>query len=312
MASPGGSLDNGLIPFYTTQFSTNLELLLQQKGSKLRGKVAEGFHVGKMASPINQIGPVSMRAPAGRFAPKARVDAALTRPWVFPIQGEIDQLIDTFDELQTIIDPKSGYTEAASNAAGRYWDDGIIANATGTAQRGQDASALTSESFTSTYQIAATFGASAANGLSVAKLIECKRLMRHYHNDLEMDQATLVIGSQQESDLLNLVQVVSTEFNDRPVLVDGMVKRFLGYDIVLSERLPQTTVNTTRGVLAFVKSGLYLGIWKDTENKVFQRPDLSSNPWDLSTTLMYGAVRTQLGKVFQILCADTTGADITP
>ena len=306
------SLDNGLIPFYTTQFSTNLELLLQQKGSKLRGKVAEGFHVGKMASPINQIGPVSMRAPAGRFAPKARVDAALTRPWVFPIQGEIDQLIDTFDELQTIVDPKSGYTEAASNAAGRYWDDGIIANATGTAQRGQDASALTSESFTSTYQIAATFGASAANGLSVAKLIECKRLMRHYHNDLEMDQATLVIGSQQESDLLNLVQVVSTEFNDRPVLVDGMVKRFLGYDIVLSERLPQTTVNTTRGVLAFVKSGLYLGIWKDTENKVFQRPDLSSNPWDLSTTLMYGAVRTQLGKVFQILCADTTGADITP
>ena len=306
------SLDNGLIPFYTTQFSTNLELLLQQKGSKLRGKVAEGFHVGKMASPINQIGPVSMRAPAGRFAPKARVDAALTRPWVFPIQGEIDQLIDTFDELQTIVDPKSGYTEAASNAAGRYWDDGLIANATGTTQRGQDASALTSESFTSTYQIAATFGASAANGLSVAKLIECKRLMRHYHNDLEMDQATLVIGSQQEADLLNLVQVVSTEFNDRPVLVDGMVKRFLGYDIVLSERLPQTTVNTTRGVLAFVKSGLYLGIWKDTENKVFQRPDLSSNPWDLSTTLMYGAVRTQLGKVFQILCADTTGADITP
>ena len=65
-------------------------------------------------------------------------------------------------------------------------------------------------------------------------------------------------------------------------------------------------------MLAFVKSGLYLGIWKDTENKVFQRPDLSSNPWDLSTTLMYGAVRTQLGKVFQILCADTTGADITP
>ena len=307
-----GSFDAGLIPLYTTQFSTNMELLLQQKGSKLRGKVAEGFHVGKMASPINQVGPVAMKAPVGRYATKVPVFASLTRPWVFPIPGEIDQYIDTFDELQTLVDPKNSYTEAAANATGRYWDDGLIANATGTAQRGQDASALTGETFTSGFQISASFGGGSACGLSVAKLIEAKRLLRHYHNDLEMDAPCLVIGSQQESDLLNLVQVVSTEFNDRPVLVDGRIQRFLGYDIVLSERLPQTTVNVTRGVLAFVKSGLYLGIWKDTDNKIFQRPDLSGNPWDISTTAMYGAVRTQLGKVFQVLCADTTGADITP
>ena len=307
------STDSGLIQFFTTQFSTNLELLLQQRGSKLRGKVAEGFHVGKQASPINQIGAVSMRAPTGRFAPKARVDATLTRPWVFPIAGEIDQLIDSFDELQTIVDPKSGYTEAASYAAGRYWDDGLILQATGTTQRGQDAGSLTAETFNTTnYQISATFGASAANGLSVAKIIEAKRILRHYHNDLEMDPPTLVIGSQQESDLLNQVQVVSTEFNDKPVLVDGRITRFLGFDVVLSERLTQTTVNVTRGVLCFVRSGLYLGIWREVENKIFQRAELSSNPWDLSTVMMYGAVRTQNGKVLQILCADTTGSDITP
>ena len=34
-----GSFDPGLIPLYTTQFSTNLELLLQQQGSLLRGRV---------------------------------------------------------------------------------------------------------------------------------------------------------------------------------------------------------------------------------------------------------------------------------
>jgi hypothetical protein len=307
------STDAGLIPFYTTQFSTNLELLLQQKGSKLRGRVAEGFHVGKMASPINQVGAISMRAPAGRFAPKGRVDAPLTRPWIFPVPGEVDQLIDSFDELQTAVTVKSGYVEAASNAAGRYWDDGLIVSATGTVQRGQDAASLASETFDTTkFQIASTFGASSAGGLSVAKMIEVKRILRHYHNDLEMDPPTMVIGSQQESDLLNLVEVVSTEYNDRPVLVDGNVKRFLGFDIVLSERLPQTTAGSVRGVLAFVKSGLYLGIWKDSTTQIFQRPELSGNPWDISTTLMYGATRTQLGKVIQVLCADTTGADITP
>lgn len=308
-----GSTDAGLIPLYTTQFATNLELLLQQMGSKLRGRCREGFHVGKMASPVNQIGAISLKQPSGRYTPKNRTDAQFVRRWVFPQEGEIDQLIDSFDELQTIVDPKSQYTENAANAVGRGWDDTLIAAATGTAQLGQDASALTSETFsTSSFQIASTFGASAACGLTVAKLIEAKRVFRHFHNDLETDQLTVVIGSQQESDLLNQVQVVSTEFNDRPVLVDGQVKRFLGYDVVVSERLPQTTVGSVRGVLAFVKSGLYLGIWKDVTNRVSIRNDLSSEPWDLYTSVMFGATRLQPGKVLQILAADTSGADITP
>lgn len=307
------STDAGLIPLYTTQFSTNLELLLQQKNSLLRGKVAEGFHVGKMASPINQVGAISMKAPAGRFAPKNREDANLTRPWVFPAPTEADQLIDSFDQLQTAVEINSGYIQAAAGAVGRWWDDLLIAAATGTTQRGQDASALTSETFNTTnFQIASTFGASAAAGLTVAKMIEAKRILRHYHNDLESDALTWVTSSQGESDLLNQAQVVSTDFNDRPVLTDGKITRFMGFDIVVSERLPQTTAGSVRGNFAFVKSGLYLGIWKDTTNEIFRRTELSSNPWDISTIAMAGACRTQAGKVIQILCADTTGGDINP
>lgn len=309
-----GSFDPGLIPLYTTQFSTNVELLLQQTGSLLRGRVREGAHVGKMASPINQIGTLALKAPAGRFAALPNQQAAYTRRWVFPQEGELPQLVDSFDELQTVVDPKSGLVETAANAVGRAWDDAILLQATGVAQLGQDASALTTETFsTANFQIAATFGSGAsASGLTVAKIIECKRILRKYHNNLEMDQPTMVIGSQQESDLLNQVQVVSTEFNDKPVLVDGHVKRFLGFDVVVSERLPQTTVNTTRGILAFVKSGLYLGVWKDMNHYIDIRTDLSGRPWQILTQTMYGATRTQPGKVIQILCADTTGADINP
>lgn len=308
-----GSFDSGLIPLYTTQFSTNLQLLLQQKGSKLRSKVEEGFHVGKMASPLNQLGAVVARAPAGRFAPMQRVDSQFVRRWVFPQETEIPQLIDSFDELQTIVDPKSGYVTGAAYAVGRAWDDCIIAAATGTAQVGQDAAGLSSETFNTTnYQIAATFGSSSSSGLTVTKIIECKRIFEHYHNDLEMDRPTLVIGSSQHSDLLNQVQVVSTEFRATPVLESGMVRQFLGFDIVMTERLPQTTVGSVRGVLAFVKSGLYLGMWKDVTNRISIRNDLSSEPWQVYTAAMFGATRTQPGKIIQILCADTSGADITP
>ena len=301
-----------LFELFTTQFSTNLELKLQQMGSLLRGKVREGFHVGKQASPINQIGAIQLTAPAGRFAPKNATNADFTRRWVMPSDGEINQMIDTFDELKTIVDPKSQYVENASNAVGRAWDDAIIAAAFGNASIGTDAGSLSTETFDKTkFQIAANFGASAGTGMTVAKLIEARRILRHYHNDLERDTPTIVIGSQQESELLKSVQVTSDEFNDRPVLVDGQIKRFLGFDFVVTERLPvDTTPN--RKVLVFVKSGLYLGMWKDQTNRVSIRNDLSSEPYQLYTSVSYGATRTQPGKVLQILCADSSGSDITP
>lgn len=304
-------MSEDLFKLFTTQFSTNLELKLQQKGSKLRSKVVEGFHVGKQASPINQIAAVQLKAPAGRFAPMNRVDADFTRRWVFPQDGELPQLIDSFDELRTIVDPKSQYLENAANAVGRAWDDAIIAAAFGTAQIGADAGGLSAENWDATFQIAHDFKASATTGLTVAKLIEAKRIFEHYHNDLDVDPPTLMIGSTQHADLLNQVQVTSAEFNrNGGVLVDGKVTRFMGFDIVVSERLPVSS--NDRSVLAFVRSGMYLGMWKDMSNRVSQRNDLSGEPWQLYTMVSYGATRTQPGKVIKILCNDTVGADITP
>ena len=43
-------------------FSTVLRLKLQQTRSMLRGRVMEGYHVGKQASPIDYIGAIQMRA----------------------------------------------------------------------------------------------------------------------------------------------------------------------------------------------------------------------------------------------------------
>lgn len=305
-------MSENLVNLFTTQFSTNLELKLQQKGSKLRGKVREGSHVGKQAAPINQIGAIALRTPPGRFAPMGRVDADFTRRWVFPIDGDLPQLIDSFDKLRTIVDPQSEYLTNATNAVGRAWDDEIILAATRTANLGANESALTSETFdTSAFRIADTFGSTAASGLTVAKLIEARRIFRHYHVDFDEETMTLVIGSKQESDLLKMVEVVSRDYNDRPVLVDGKVTRILGFDIVVIERLPTYTTNT-RGVLAFAKSGLYLGVWKDMTNRASQRNDLSGEPWQLYTQVSFGATRTQPGKVLQIACLDSTGADITP
>jgi hypothetical protein len=305
--------DEGLVPLYTVQYATNLDLLLQQKGSLLRSTVDTGYHVGKMASPVNQVAPIVAKQPAQRFAPKNNTQATYVRRWVFPQTSDINQLVDVFDELQTLVDPKAGLTTAAAYAMGRAWDDCILAATTGAAFTGVDAGNLTQETFTTAnYQLAVNDGASANTGLTVSKLIHTKQIFRHYHNDLDGDSITLIAGSQQEADLLKQQQVVSKDYNDVPVLKDGKIERFLGFRTIFMERVPQTTVGSIRGVLAYVKTGMYLGMWKDLTNRISQRNDLSGEPWQLYTEAMYGATRTQLGKVIQILCADTTGADINP
>jgi hypothetical protein len=307
-----GSYDQGLVPLYTAQYSTNVDLLLQQKGSKLRPTVTEGFHVGKMASPVNQVGPVVAKSPAGRFAPLNNTQTTYVRRWVFPTSADINQLVDRFDELQTIVDPKSALVTGAGYAMGRFWDDQILAATTATAQIGVDAGALTSETFSTTnFQIAVNFQSGANVGLTVAKLIELRRILQHYHNDLDSESITMVIGSKQEADLLAQQQVISKEYGGMG-MDSGRIKSFLGINFEVMERVPETTAGSVRGAIAWVKSGMYLGVWRDLENNISQRKDLSSLPWQVYTEAVCGATRTQPGKVVQLLCADTTGADINP
>jgi Phage capsid protein len=306
-------MSENLFKLWTTQFSTLLMLKLQQTQSKLRGRVMEGYHVGKQASPIQYIGNIQMQAPAGRFSPLARQDVDFTRRWVFPVDKEASQLIDTFDKLKTIIEPTSQYSTAAAAAVAREWDDRIISSAFGTAQIGQDAGGLTAETFASlsNVTIAITFGSTANTGLTVAKFIEAKRLFRKAQVDVEAEPMTIVSNSQGESDLLKQTTVVSTDFNDKPVLVNGVVTRFMGMDVVYSERLSSN--GSLRKNIGFVKSGAYLGIWQDTMNDVSQRRDLSGLPYQLYTSMSSGATRLEPGRLIEIDCADaSTAADVTP
>lgn len=302
-----------LINLFTTQFSTALEMKFQQTTSMLRGRTAEGSHTGRQASPVQYMNPIKVQTPAGRFAPLGRVDTDFSRRWVFPSDKDLPQLVDTFDELRTINDPKSQYPANAAAAFSREWDDILIGAAFATAYTGvgSDNAALATESFDTTkYQIASTFGASAATGLTVPKLVELKRLFRAAHVDIDNTEVTVVAGSQQESDLLNSAIVTSTDFNEKPVLMDGKVTRFMGFNFVWCERL--ATASNVRNVIAFAKTGLYLGLWKEVTNIISQRNDLTGHPWQIYTMMTAGATRLQPGGVMSILCADTTAADITP
>lgn len=307
------------VELLTTQYTTALELLLQQKISKLRGFVSSGTHVGKMASPVQQIGVLEFKAPAQRFSPLQFQIPDYTRRWVTPTDKDLPVPVDTFDELKTIVDPKSGISMAVAAAGNRWFDDMIIASAFGSAQTGVDSSNLATETFpgvgtdsANTYLIASAYGASASTGMTYPKLTEAWRIFRHYQVDLEAEPPCIVIGSQQEEDLKRQAEVINRDNGPATaVLESGRLQRIAGFDVVVSERIPTIQSNAIRPCIAFVRSGLYLGIWKDMTVNITNRDDLSSQPWQLYSMISAGATRLMLGKVVQVNAADTTGFDPT-
>lgn len=286
---------------YVRQYSSNIELLLQQKGSKLRDTVMSGPHTGEQASPVDQIGSVAAQKVTGRFSPMERVDAPTDRRWVFPVDYDLPQLVDHFDKLRMVTDPESSLVTNAVYAMGRANDDEIIEAFFGTAKTGKNGG--TSTSHPAGQVVAVNQGASSNTGLTVAKLREAKRIVMANEVDLDMDPLTAITTSIQHDNLLAEAQVVSTDFNDRPVLVDGNVTRFLGINIKHCERI-ETDGSDYRRVPVYAKSGMYLGVWGDLETSISQRNDLRGEPWQAYVKETIGATRLEEKKVVEVKCSE--------
>lgn len=284
---------------FVQQYTSNVSMLLQQKVSKLRAAVMTGSYTGKQASVVDQVGPIEMLPVTTRFAPMARVDAALDRRWVFPSDFELPQLIDNFDKLRLITDLQSSFVQNAHMAANRKIDRLICTAFTATAKTGEEGG--TSTSFTSGNEVDVATGGSNSK-LNVAKLREVKRLMMANDIDFDMEEAFIGITATDHDALLGEIQVVSRDFNGgAPVLQNGKIESFMGFKFIHCELIETVLAGTNEVTLpVWVKSGMHLGIWEDVKANVSIRNDLSSLPYQIYTTLTMGATRTEEDKVYAI------------
>lgn len=286
--------------YFTQQYSTNIELLLQIMGSKLSGAVDTGSHVGKQASPVDQMGAIEASKVTSRFGPMGRVDPPTDRRWVFPVDYDLPQLFDNFDKLKMILDPKSKAVQNAVLALGRKKDVEILAAFFGTAKTGENGSINT------IYPVANTVAVSvggANSRINVAKLLELKELMQANFVDFDREEVFVGLTAKDHSALLNEVQIISSDFNggDRPVLKDGKVESFLGFKFIMAQAIETELAGVNEVALpAWAKSGMHLGQWNDITNSISQRNDLTSEPWQAYTYMTVGATRTEENKIYQI------------
>ena len=285
---------------FVQDYKGTVDLLLQQQGSRFRGAVTEDSYVGKAGTAVEQFGPAAAQKKTSRHADTPNLNLPQDKRWVYPVDYEWASLIDKQDRLRMIVDPTGPYARNGANAMSRSQDDEIIGAFFASANTGENGT--TAETFdTTNYRVAVATGG-AASSLNVAKLQEAMRMLMTAHKGELQEMPYVAVGPYEHDAMLKEIQVTSGDFNGgEPVLRNGKIKSFMGFEFLVTDRLTITSGN--RLIPAWVPSGMHLGVWDDIQAEVDRRPD-KSYAWQVYLCGTYGATRLQQGKVIQILCDD--------
>ena len=278
---------------FSQQFATNVQLLSQQTGSILRGGVSEESVTGEKAF-FDQVGAAAAVKRTSRHGDTPLVDTPHSRRMVTMDSYEWADLIDDADKVRMLIDPTSTYARAAAAAMGRAMDDAIIEAATGTAKTGKSGS-------TSTSMLAAHQIANGSADLTLAKLIEAKKILDLASVDPSIPRH-IAVGPDQIEALLNSTTVTSSDFNTVKALVQGEINTFMGFQFHVSTRLAKS--GNIRTCFAWAEDGIKMAMGKDVMSRIEERADKS-----YSTQVYYcatfGATRMEEEKVVQIDCDES-------
>lgn len=296
---------------FVRQYHSNVEMLLQQKA----GAVAHLVRQESQSSDrqfYDQIGSVAAEQVTTRFSESPVVNTPHDRRMVTMTPYHVGDFIDSFEKVQTLIDPSSAYVENFVRALGREKDRVVFQSFFGTAYTGVNGT--TSESFSTTVTttagglvVEADFGTSNI-GLTVEKLIEARRAAATQHWDPA--GMNLIINSAGLADLLNITKVTSVDYASVKALTSGDVNSFLGINFAQWEGYVLNGTNVIRGTGVdggetvdcfplFQKDAVVCATGMGVQTEITRRSDRSFH-WYAYARAMFGATRMQANKVVKI------------
>ena len=278
---------------FVQQYSANVQMLSQQKGSLLRDAVRVESMTGKNAF-FDQVGKATAQKRTTRHADTPQIDTPHARRRVTLVDYEYADLIDEQDKVRMLIDPTSAYAQAAAFALGRAMDDEIISAALGTAFTGETGS--TSTALPAGQQIA-----DGSADLTVAKLRTAKKTLDLASVDPSIPRY-IAVGPDQIEALLGDTNVTSSDFNTVKALVQGEVNQFMGFTFIVSNRLSKT--GHIRSCFAWAEDGLALAIGKDVMARIDERSD-KGYATQVYYCMSIGSTRMEEEKVVQIDCDES-------
>lgn len=295
-------MSNQITTAFVKEFAAGIEMLVQQRGSRLRSAVRVETGVRGKAAFFDQIGATEAIEVTTRHADSPLIETPHARRMVTMKNIEWGDMIDDFDRVQILNDPSSAYVQNAGWAVGRKVDDTIINAFFATAKTGEEGTV--DVSFPAGNVIDADFdGDSTAEGLTVAKLREARKILLQNEALMSDDETIhIAVGAQQIDDLLATTEATSIEFNSVRALVNGQINNFLGFEFHRTERLLLNS-SSERRCPVWTRDGMLLAVGMEPRARITERPDKRFS-WYAYWAGRFGATRMQEEKVVEIECAE--------
>lgn len=287
-------------------FESTVRQLAQQTTSRLRSKISEVNKQAKShnwdrlaASTARAKTSARMVSPAGgngSGAVGATDGLAWTRRQTLCATYDTGEVIERDDIVQMLIDPKNATTANLVANMNRQVDDIIINAANEVARDGAGGT------------VALPAGqkiGSATDIISIDTILEADSIFET--NDVDPEETKcLVIGPTQKRKLMQLLEVTSGDFQNAKALASGYLPDFMGFDIIVSNRLRNHTTPPTAGelyCLAFTEKAIGLHVAGDISSRVGERTDMSF-AWQVYLDLCMDATRVEDEQVVQIHLKD--------
>lgn len=296
-------LDNSKLEGYADDFKIGYDLALQQKTSRFRDKVKWASPVkGAGAQLVDHILPFEADVGGADLADTKWTHPDLMPRWAFPIPIRVTVPVTTTDKLSMLADPSNDLTKSIIMAQQRALDGRIIVptffrDVVG----GKDKDKTLT--FPSSNIIGKDIGG-ADSGINRVKMDAVYEGLELAEVDLDEERPWMAITPRQHRILRNLAEVKNRDFIAMGgVIKDGRVEQFLGFMVFVSNRLTKVTVSGINCVQVpvWVPSGIAVQPWMEPMVKISERPDKNYTV-QLFCEARYGAIRTEEGRVWQILC----------
>ena len=288
-----------IVNAYVRGYNASIYRLLQQEDSRFSMCVRKENQKSEKEF-FDQLGAVNSTEVNVRFPDSPVVNTPHDRRVVTLRKFHLGDFFDSFDEMQTVIDPTSDYMQNFRAACNRDRDDVIISSFFGTAYTGKEGA--TAVTFPSGQQVAVNLGG-ANIGLTVRKLREARKLLRKAEVDFDREQVYIAVNAEAIDDLLSETQAISSDYNAIKPLVDGEIAKFMGFTFIPSERLP-VDGSSYRRLPVWCASAILQTTGIDYTARITERGDKSFN-WYGYARWAFGAVRMEEKKVVEIKIDET-------
>jgi hypothetical protein len=268
---------------FVEAFKSNVIHLSQQHPSRLRPTV-DSMTVKAETANVERMGNKEAVEKVTRHTLTPILDVPHDRRKLTMQDFQWADLVDEEDQIKMLISPKSEYAKAAAWAMNRQYDRLIVSAATGNSVDGDGAAVA--------FAPANSIG-TAGGGLTLDLVLEAKEKLDA--NEVDSASRYMVLNSSAMSDLLGTTEVASSDFNTIKALVRGEVNQWMGFSIIHTELVAETTAQ----VLCYHKSAIRLGIGRDIVTRIDKRFDVSYAD-QVYAAFTAGATRVEEEKIIQI------------